>query len=93
MKEQIDDFEIRMAKIEGDAPAFPTNNKDGITVIDYFAAKVMQALIMKLGPYEDDVARPGALPSGREDVPHTKQIAEYAYAQAAEMCLVRRLQD
>jgi hypothetical protein len=93
MKEQIDDFDIRMAKAEGEAPAFPTSNQDGITVMDYFAAKVMQALIMKLGPYEDDKSRPDAFPCGREDVPHITKIAEYAYLQASAMCLARRLMD
>lgn len=75
-------------------PAFPSESAAypeclGMTLRDYFAAKAMQALMTKCGPYTDDTTSEGAFPMGREDAPDVSEVAEYAYVQADAMLKAR----
>jgi hypothetical protein len=82
--------ELYKAGVEGSSPAFPTIKRDGITILDYFAAKAMQALITNVGPFEDDLEWCNGDSCGRSDVPNVEQVADYAYRLALRMCLARR---
>ena len=62
---------------------------DGMTLIDYFAAKAMQGLIAKHGGYEDDMTAPNAIRSFSEDAPNIDAIAWYAYQMADAMMCAR----
>lgn len=83
------------------SPAFPSpgvvlpNGRqqgayEGMTLRDYFAAKAMQALLSRLGPFEDDPNRGNAFPRGRDDVPDVDSCAAYAYSQADAMLAARQ---
>lgn len=60
----------------------------GMTLRDYFASKAMAALLSRSGPYGEDQK-----PICREDVFTVDELAEYAYAQADAMLLIRLLPD
>lgn len=93
LKLQMEDAATKFrAAEEGGRPAFAGNHADGMSLRDYFAAAAMQALITKLGPYEDDPGAPNSFPSGRDDVPNVHELAMYAYSQADAMCLIRELE-
>jgi len=64
--------------------AFPDQYNDGMSLRDYFAAKAMQALLAKQGPYGEDFE-----PAYRDDVQHIDELAQYAYSQADAMLKAR----
>ena len=87
-----------MSKIETGGPAFPVQTSitsdgstltvkgsSGLTLRDYFAAKAMQALLTKQGPYGEDRLRPYS-----ENVQNVDELAEYAYTQADAMLEARK---
>jgi len=57
----------------------------GMSMRDYFAAKAMQSLLSKCGPYEDDESSSNRFPMGKEQAPTVHEVALYAYAQAEAM--------
>ena len=75
-------------------PAFPVpglhrdSYNNGMTLRDYFAAKAMNALLTKQGPYGEAYGddRPSAY---SEDAQTVDELAEYAYAQADAMLIAR----
>lgn len=76
-----------MSNINTGGPAFPVPDlhNNGMTLRDYFAAKAMQALLTKQGPYGDDVGK-----QYRDDVQHVDELAGYAYIQADAMLKARK---
>jgi hypothetical protein len=83
-----------MRDVDTGGPAFPGLHPSkechyqdaGMTLRDYFAAKAMQALLTKLGPYGEDLPKPY-----REVAMDCEMLAEYAFIQADAMLVAREL--
>lgn len=86
-----------MSAVNNGGPAFPVpyhplqewENPTGMALRDYFAAKAMESIIAKLGPYADDELAPATPPGLKEDAPNIDQVSQYAYAQADAMLRAR----
>ena len=72
--------------------AFPTDSimYEGMSLLDYFAAKAMQALLTHHGAYCDDTTSCGRGGGGSEDALDVEEVADYAYCQADAMMFERK---
>jgi hypothetical protein len=72
--------------------AFPTDSimYEGMSLLDYFAAKAMQALVTHHGAYCDDTTSCGRGGGGSEDALDVEEVADYAYCQADAMMVERK---
>lgn len=67
-----------MSKINNGGPAFPGNNRMGMTLRDYFAAKAMQSFIIATA--DNKIVEPSIALGG---------VAKMAYMQADAMLAAR----